>query len=52
MTAEERISGYIWNDSTRTVANAVNYNAQILKDVLYRMADLESRLSQMEESEK
>lgn len=45
------ISGSIRNDDTRTVANAVNYNAQILKDVLYRMADLESRLSQMEESE-
>ena len=26
------ISGSIWNDNTRTVANAVNYNAQILKD--------------------
>lgn len=46
------IFGSIWNDDTRTVAKAVNYNAQILKDVLYRMADLESRLSQMEESEK
>lgn len=46
------IFGSIRNDDTRTVAKAVNYNAQILKDVLYRMADLESRLSQMEESEK
>jgi len=44
------ISGSIRNDDTRTVANAVNYNAQILKDVLYRMADLERQLSQMEEA--
>ncbi len=44
------ISGSIRNDDTRTVANAVNYNAQILKDVLYRMADLERQLSQMEKA--
>lgn len=35
------ISGSIWNDDTRTVANAVNYNAQILKDALNRIAELE-----------
>lgn len=35
------ISGCIWNDDTRTVASAVNYNAQILKDALNRIAELE-----------
>lgn len=35
------INGIIWNDDTRTVANAVNYNAQILKDSLNRIAELE-----------
>ncbi len=35
------VSGFIWNDDTRTVANAVNYNAQILKDALNRIAELE-----------
>ena len=35
------ISGSTWNDDTRTVANAVNYNAQILKDALNRIAELE-----------
>lgn len=39
------ISGSIWNDSTRAVANAVNYNAQILKNVLDRIAELEKQLS-------
>lgn len=38
------ISGSIWDDSTRTVANAVNYNAQILKDVLNRIAGLEKAI--------
>ena len=42
-TAEDvvTIEGSIWNDDTRTVANAVNYNAQILKDALNRIAELE-----------
>lgn len=40
------ISGNIWNDSTRTVANAVNYNAQILKDALDRIAELEKQIEQ------
>lgn len=35
------ISGSIWNNDTRTVANAVNYNAQILKDALNRISELE-----------
>ena len=39
------ISGSIWNDNTRTVANAVNYNAQILKDVLNRIAELEKAIN-------
>jgi predicted fused transcriptional regulator/phosphomethylpyrimidine kinase len=38
------ISGRIWNDDTRTVANAVNHNAQILKDALNRIAELEKRI--------
>lgn len=45
------ISGSIWNDSTRTVANAVNYNAQILKDVLNRIAELEKAIELQAESE-
>lgn len=45
------ISGYIWNDSTRTVANAVNYNAQILKDALDRIAELEKDIKSKAESE-
>lgn len=39
------LSGCIWNDDTRTVANAVNYNAQILKDALNRIAELEKHIS-------
>jgi len=45
------ISGSIWNDSTRTVANAVNYNAQILKDALNRIAELEKAIKPHVESE-
>ena len=46
------ISGSIWNNDTRTVANAVNYNAQILKDALNRIAELEKHLkTQAERSE-
>ena len=45
------ISGSIWNDDTRTVANAVNYNAQILKDVLNRIAQLEKVLVDKENKE-
>lgn len=45
------ISGNIWNDSTRTVANAVNYNAQILKDALNRIAELEKAIKSKAESE-
>lgn len=45
------ISGRIWNDNTRTVANAVNYNAQILKDALNRIAELEKAIKSKAESE-
>ena len=45
------ISGSIWNDNTRTVANAVNYNAQILKDALNRIAELENVIKSKAESE-
>lgn len=42
------ISGSIWNNDTRTVANAVNYNAQILKDALNRIEELEKNLKSQE----
>lgn len=42
------VNGCIWNDDTRTVANAVNYNAQILKDVLNRIAKLEKDILKAE----
>ena len=45
------IGGYIRNDNTRTVANAVNYNAQILKDALNRIAELEKEIKLKAESE-
>lgn len=45
------LRGHIWNDSTRTVANALNYNAQILKDALNRIAELEKRIKLLTESE-
>ena len=45
------ISGSIWNDDTRTVANAVNYNAQILKDALNRIAELEKTIKPQESEE-
>ncbi len=45
------ISGSIWNNDTRTVANAVNFNAQILKDALNRIAELEKRIDMAYKSE-
>ena len=42
------ISGTIWNDDTRIVANAVNYNAQILKDALNRIVELEKRIDSLQ----
>ncbi len=41
------LSGCIWNNNTRLVANAVNYNAQILKNVLDRVAELEKQHANM-----
>ena len=38
------IEGSIRNDNIRIVANAVNYNAQILKDALNRIAELENAI--------
>lgn len=40
------ISGSIWNDNVRTIAEAVNYNAQILKDALNRIEELEKQVEQ------
>lgn len=53
MTADDVVTlrGSIWNDDTRTVANAVNYNAQILKDALNRIAELEKEIKLKAESE-
>lgn len=42
------LSGTIWDDDTRTVANAVNYNAQILKDALNRIVELEKRIDELQ----
>lgn len=52
-TADDVVTlrGHIWNDSTRTVANALNYNAQILKDALNRIAELEKQIKRLTESE-
>ena len=36
------ISGTIWNDNTRTVAEATNINAQILKQVIDRLDLIET----------
>lgn len=41
------LEGSIWNDNTRTVANAVNYNAQILKNVLDRIVEIEKEIADM-----
>lgn len=45
------ISGSIWNSDTRIVANAVNYNAQILMDALNRIEELENYIKLKAESE-
>jgi hypothetical protein len=46
------IEGCIWNDSTRTVARAVNINADILKNALDRIAELEKQIEFQEEEQK
>lgn len=45
------ISGCIWDDDTRTVANTVNRNAEILKDALDRIAELEATIKSQVERE-
>ena len=45
------ISGSIQNHETRRVANAVNYNAQLLNDALNRIAELEKAIKLKAESE-
>lgn len=45
------ISGSIMNYDTRLVANVVNYNAQILKDALNRIEELEKYIKLKSESE-
>lgn len=45
------LSGSIQNTETRRVANAVNYNAQILKNTLDRIAELEKAIKLKTESE-
>ena len=44
------IEGLIWNDDTRTVAMAVNKNAEVLKDLIKRVEKIE--LSKAESEEK
>ncbi len=41
------VSGIVWNRNTRTIASAMNYNAQILKNALDRIAELEKQLADM-----
>jgi len=45
------INGSIMNREARRVATAVNYNAQILKDALNRIAELEKIIKLKTESE-
>jgi hypothetical protein len=45
------ISGITWTTDTRLVTNVVNNNAQILKDALNRIAELEKHLKSRAESE-
>lgn len=43
------IEGRIWNDDTRTVAMAVNKNAEVLKDLIKRVEKLELSKAESEE---
>jgi hypothetical protein len=45
------ISGITWTTDTRLVTNVVNNNAQILKDALNRIAELENIIKYKAESE-
>ena len=38
------ITGGSWSSNVNTIASAVNYNAQILKDALNRIEELEKNL--------
>jgi DNA polymerase III delta subunit len=44
------ISGIVWNHNTRIVGSAVNYNAQVLKDAMNRIAELEKHIKPQAES--
>lgn len=41
------VSGTVWNHNIRTIGSAMNYNAQILKNALDRIAELENQLADM-----
>lgn len=41
------VSGSVWNRNIRTIGSAMNYNAQILKNALDRIADLEKQIEDM-----
>ena len=41
------VSGRVWTHNTRTIGSAMNYNAQILKNALDRIAELEKQLADM-----
>ena len=45
------IEGRIWNDDTRTVAMALNKNAEVLKDLIKRVEKLELSKAESEETE-
>lgn len=46
------IYGNVWNDKIRTVASAANFNAQILKNALDRIDELERQIARIPLSEK
>ena len=46
------ITGGSWSSNVNTIASAVNYNAQILKDALNRIEELEKNLKSQAEGEK
>lgn len=45
------IEGHIWNDDTRTIAMAVNKNAEVLKDLIKRVEKLELSKAEIESQE-
>jgi len=44
------ISGVILNSDTRMIASTLNYNAQILKDALNRIAELEDYIKEQQDT--